>query len=65
MSFLRVRAGLPRERWLTYEQARRQINEKEATGADRDLLRLTREVIYFVDDSTTQGPLARARRASS
>jgi hypothetical protein len=56
-SFLRVRAGLPRERWLTYEQARRQINEKEATGADRDLLRLTREVIYFVDDSTTKDPL--------
>ncbi|MGI8587450.1 MAG: dynamin family protein [Chloroflexia bacterium] len=56
-AFLRVRSGLPRQRWLTYEQARRQINEKEATGADRDLLRLIREVVYYVDDSSTPDPL--------
>lgn len=56
-AFLRVRANLPRGRWLTYEQARHQINEKEAQGADRDLLRVTREVIYYVDDSGTPDPL--------
>ncbi|HMA38176.1 MAG TPA: dynamin family protein [Chloroflexia bacterium] len=56
-SFLRLRGNLPRARWLTYEQARHQINEKEAQGADRDLLRVTREVIYFVDDSMTPDPL--------
>jgi hypothetical protein len=56
-AFLRVRGNLPRQRWMTFEQARHQINEKEATGIDRDLLRLTREVIYYVDDSTTPDPL--------
>ena len=56
-AFLRVRAGLPEGRWLTYEQARHQINEKEATGADRDLLRVTREVVYYVDDSSTPNPI--------
>ncbi len=56
-AFLRVRAGLPAGRWLTYEQARRQINEKEAGGVDRDLLRVTREVVYYVDDSSTPNPI--------
>ncbi len=56
-AFLRLRGNLPTVRWMTYEQARHAINEKEATGAERDLLRLTREVIYFVDDSGTLDPL--------
>ena len=56
-AWLRVRQGLPRFRWLTFDQARKQINEKEATGAEKDLLRVTREVTYYVDDSATGEPL--------
>ncbi|HUS16102.1 MAG TPA: dynamin family protein, partial [Chloroflexia bacterium] len=56
-AYLHVRTNLPPGRWLTYEQARRQINEKEAQGVERDLLRVTREVVYYVDDTMTPDPL--------
>ena len=56
-AWLRVRQSLTRFRWLTFDQARKQINEKEASGAEKDLLRVTREVTYYVDDGPTAEPL--------